>query len=289
MGKKMGSIAIGLVQMRMSDEPERNLGKAIALIKKAAGKGADIVCIPELFMTPYFPREPPTKVAFPKTYFETLPGLASNALSKAARECGVSIIGGSVFEKAGRELYNTSMVFDERGRMLGSYRKMHVPQDEYFFEKEYFSPGNRGFSVFKTRNAAIGALICYDQWFPEAARILALKGAQIIFYPTAIGTVRGVSQSEGNWHAAWENVMRGHAIANNVVVAAANRAGNEGKTTFWGGSFICDAFGKTLGRMGRNEGVLVRQISLDHGRQIREGWKFFQNRRPIDYSQLVKW
>ncbi|MEK6954142.1 MAG: nitrilase-related carbon-nitrogen hydrolase [Candidatus Micrarchaeota archaeon] len=285
MGK---TVALGLVQMKMGREPSRNLANALKLISNAASKGADIVCLPELFLTPYFPftRAGPKKL--PPSYFESIPGNASLALSNSAKENAIALVAGSVYENAGKGLFNTSMVFNEEGKLRGIYRKMHVPHDEYFFERDYFAPGNLGFKVFNTSKAPISPLICYDQWFPEAARICALKGAQIIFYPTAIGTVKGISQSEGNWQNAWENAMRGHAIANNLVVAGVNRCGSEGKTDFWGGSFVCDAFGKTIGRLGKKEGILISEIDLEHGTNIRKGWKFFNNRRPNEYGLITK-
>jgi agmatine deiminase len=172
--------------------------------------------------------------------------------------------------------------------MLGKYRKIHIPHDENFFEQHYFTPGDLGFNVYKTDSGKIGTLICYDQWFPEAARTLALMGAEMVFYPTAIGLVRGMKQSEGDWQQAWENVMRGHAIANGMVVVAVNRAGNEDQMDFWGGSFVIDAFGKTLARAGCGEEVVMATVDLDHGRRVREGWRFFYNRRPEQYTKIVE-
>jgi agmatine deiminase len=200
----------------------------------------------------------------------------------------VALVGGSIYESDDDRTYNTSTVFSDKGKMLGKYRKTHIPQDQYYFEKEYFEPGDTGFAVFETDQARIASLICYDQWYPEAARCCALLGADVIFYPTAIGTVRGIQQTEGNWHRAWENVMRGHAIANSLVIAAVNRAGTEDRMRFWGGSFVIDAFGKTLRRAGSKEGVVICDIDLDHGQEVREGWRFFRNRRPECYGQIVE-
>ncbi len=284
----MPKVSIGLVQMKMESEPAKNLQKAVKLIGEAARKGAKIVCLPELFTTRYFPQKTKSLGSLPPSFIEKIPGTATQALSSAARENKVTLIGGSVCEKAGNKFFNTSTIFDENGMLIGAYRKMHVPQDEYFFEKDYFAPGDKGFQAFKTRFGKIGALICYDQWFPEAARISALLGAEILFYPTAIGTVDGIEQSEGDWQDAWENVMRGHAIANGMVVATVNRVGREGKMKFWGGSFVCDAFGKTIARAGENEQILVCKVDLEHGKNVREGWRFFYNRRPEAYSRLTK-
>lgn len=282
------TVSLGLVQMEMEEEPAKNLKKAIRFIGEAAGKGAQIVCLPELFTTRYFPQKTKGRERLPDSYVETIPGDTTTALSKAASENNVALIGGSVYERSGKRLFNTSVVFDSKGKIIGTYRKMHVPQDEYFFEQDYFSPGDKGFQVMKVGGAKIGVLICYDQWFPEAARINALMGAEIVLYPTAIGTVDGIEQAEGNWQEAWENVMRGHAIANGIVVAAVNRVGKEGKMNFWGGSFVCDAFGKTLARAGNKEQVLVCDVDEEHGKEIREGWRFFYNRRPEAYSRLCK-
>jgi agmatine deiminase len=282
------SVSIGLVQMKMGEKPEENLRKAVGCIEEAAKKGAQVICLPELFTTRYFPQSAKDVKNLPNTFFEKIPGFATNALSKAAREHKVILIGGSIYEKTGKKLFNTSVVFDTNGEIIGTYRKMHIPKDDCFFEQDYFAPGDEGFQAFKTSLAKIGVLICYDQWFPEAARINALLGADIIFYPTAIGTVEGIEQTEGNWKEAWENVMRGHAIANGMIVAAVNRVGIEGKMRFWGGSFVCDAFGKTIARAGNGEQVLVCDVDLEHGKNVREGWRFFYNRRPGEYARLTK-
>ena len=283
-GKK---VVLGLVQMRMAGSPQQNLEHAIGMVGKAAEKGAQIVCLPELFAAPYFAQFKGRRKEAEK-YAESVPGKTSRALSQAASKNNVALVGGSIYEKDGPCLYNTAAVFNGRGKMLGKYRKIHVPQDECFFEKDYFEEGNLGFRVFDAGIARIGALICYDQWFPEAARAVSLMGADIILYPTAIGTVKGVEQPEGDWQSAWENVMRGHAIANGVAVAAANRCGREGRMDFWGGSFVCDAFGKTIARAGRGEGIVMAKIDLEHGKSVREGWGFFRNRRPTEYGKISK-
>jgi predicted amidohydrolase len=282
----MRVVSIGLLQMRICADPAANVAKAVRMIGLAAGKGAHMVCLPELFTTPYFPRERKRRIR--PEFLESIPGKATDALSKAAREHGVAVIGGSVLEKSAGKFYNTSAIFDSGGGIIGTYRKMHIPQDEFFFEQDYFSKGNKGFQVFRVGGAKVGVLICYDQWFPEAARANALLGAEVLLYPTAIGSVQGMLQAEGSWQGAWENVMRGHAIANGVVVAATNRVGAEGRTKFWGGSFVCDAFGKTLARAGVKEQVLVQEVDLEHGKAIREGWGFFRNRRPEAYGALTR-
>jgi predicted amidohydrolase len=281
-------VVIGLVQMSMSPQPEANLSKAVKMIGEAAERGAEIICLPELFLTTYFPQYDTSGERKRETApHDTIPGKATEALSAAAQEHGVIVIGGSIYESAGDKLFNTAAVFDEQGTMLGKYRKTHIPHDEDFFEQSYFDRGDTGFRVFGTDKGRIGVMICYDQWFPEAARSNALLGADMVFYPTAIGTVRGIEQAEGDWHAAWENVMRGHAIANGMIVAACNRVGSEGDMEFWGGSFVIDAFGKTLARGSDREEIVLATVDLEHGEKVREGWRFFHNRRPECYSKIV--
>ena len=225
-------LTLGLIQMSVGDDREVNLSKALTMIEDAAKRGAKVICLPELFTTPYFPKERKSN-----SKPEKIPGPTTNFLSKAARKNNVAIIGGSIFETDGKRRYNTCVVFDQNGKILGKYRKVHIPEDEGFYEQDYFSPGN-SYKVFKTSYAKTGALICFDQWYPEAARAERLLGADVIVYPTAIGTISGIEQSEGNWREAWEGVQRGHAIANSVIVAAVNRVGIEKNTEFWGGSFV---------------------------------------------------
>ena len=282
-------LKVGLVQMAMSSEVSDNLERAVSMSEEAASKGAEIICLPELFTTPYFPREDdPEGKKERGGFLSTIPGFVTETLSDLAMRTGTVVIGGSIYEAAEDGMYNTATVFDSDGRMMGKYRKTHIPHDECFYEQHYFRPGDTGFRVFPTSKGKVSALICYDQWFPEAARCSALLGAEIIFYPTAIGTVRGIGQAEGDWQEAWENVMRGHAIANAVPVCAVNRVGTEGESEFYGGSFVCDAFGKTLARAGNGEEVLVAEVDMDHGKRVREGWRFFQNRRPECYGALVQ-
>ena len=275
-------IVLGLVQMSMEDEAESNVERAISMVAEASDRGATIVCLPELFPYRYFPQE---RRAKPRA--EPIPGPTTRRLSRAARESGVALVGGSIYERASTgRYYNTSAVFDESGRMLGRYRKVQVPQDEAFYEKDYFSSGD-SYSVFKTAAAKVGVLICFDQWYPEPARVNKLMGAEVLFYPTAIGRVEGIEESEGDWKDAWETVQRGHAIANNMVVAAVNRVGREGRMTFWGGSFVCDQFGTVLARADDKEQVILANCHLELGRQVEEGWGFMRNRKPATYRKLV--
>ena len=252
--EQAGKVKIGLIQMSMGSDRKENLSRALSLVSKAASAGAKIICLPELFNAPYFAQHE-KKGGEAGEWAEEIPGETTAALSGCAKKNNVVLVGGSIYEKAGgsknrgaaglttgkAHLYNTSAVFSQEGKLLGIYRKTHIPHDPMYFEQDYFEKGDTGFKVFGTPFCKIAVLICYDQWFPEAARSAALAGAQIIFYPTAIGTVKGVEQAEGNWQEAWENVMRGHAIANCIPVAAANRAGTEGEMDFWGGSFVCNA------------------------------------------------
>lgn len=283
-------IKLGLVQMKMEVGIEKNIQKAVMHIKEASRKGADIVCLPELFTTRYFAQYEGGGLSEEEkgAFLERIPGRTTDALCKVACDEGVVVVGGSIYERADGKFFNTSVVIDADGEVLGTYRKTHIPHDENFYEQDYFAPGDTGFKVFNTRYGRVSVLICYDQWFPEAARVCALEGAEVIFYPTAIGLVDGIEQSEGDWQKAWENVMRGHAIANNVVVAGVNRCGREDKMEFWGGSFVIDAFGKTLKRAGKGETVMVQEVDLEHGAEIRRGWRFFANRRPECYSKLVE-
>ena len=283
------TVTLGLAQMEMRSEPSRNLDRAVEMIGEAKRLGADIVCLPELFVSTYFAQyENPKRIEMEGVPIEAIPGNTAERLSECARKNRVIVVGGSIYERDRAGLFNTCLTFDQDGKTLGKYRKVHIPHDENFYEQHYFTPGDLGFKVYETRKGKIGTLICYDQWYPEAARINALMGAEMVFYPTAIGTVRGVEQTEGGWQQAWENVMRGHAIANGIVVAAVNRAGNEDQMDFWGGSFVIDAFGKTLVRAGGEEAVVTATIDLDHGRNVREGWRIFQNSRPDQYGKITE-
>ena len=274
---------LGLIQSTPAKEPAENLRKGLALVRRAAKKGAKIICLPELYRTPYFPqarRAPANPLA------ETIPGESTKAFSALAKELGV-VIAVPLFERAGGRYYNSVAVLDADGRLLDTYRKVHIPHDPLFYEQSYFAPGDRGFKVFLTKFAAISVLICYDQWFPEAARASVLGGAEVLFYPTAIGYVRGYRAPEGDWREAWTTVQRGHAIANSVHVAAVNRAGVEGSLRFWGSSFVADAFGNVVKRAGTGEEVLVVPVDLSQNRKVGEGWGFMRNRRPDSYGALV--
>lgn len=282
---------IGLIQMRCSHDPAENLGKASVMLRSAAHKGANVACLPELFRTPYFCQKEDAALF---DLAETIPGPTSEALSNLAKETGMAIVG-SLFERRLPGLYhNTAVVFDADGMALGIYRKMHVPDDPLFYEKYYFTPGDTGFKTFDTRFARIGTLVCWDQWFPEGARLTALQGASVLFYPTAIGwhprekTEVGVAQ-----HSAWETIQRSHAIANGCYVAAVNRIGHEGPSDggleFWGASFVSDPFGRVLHRASHDqEEVVVVECDLKHLEEVRRNWPFLRDRRIDAYGGLTQ-
>ncbi|NMB78625.1 MAG: peptidyl-arginine deiminase [Methanomicrobiales archaeon] len=279
---EQGPVTIALLQMAVGNNPEEMLNKAREQAIRAAQAGASIICLPELFRTQYFPQHPG---ADPLAFAETIPGESTDAFCAIAKEHGVVIIV-PVFEKAhGGRFHNAAVVIDADGSILPPYRKIHIPQDPGFFEKGYFYPGD-AYRVYNTRHAKFAVLICFDQWFPEAARCVALEGADIIFYPTAIGHPNCSEPAEGNWQEAWELIQRSHAIANSVHVAAVNRVGREGRTKFFGGSFVCDAFGKILAKAGHSEEMLVAALDLSMNRSVQDSWGFFRNRRPDTYGRI---
>ncbi len=282
MTQKKNTVTIGLIQTSVSEDIQANMEKAAGMIKKAAKKGAQIICLQELYRTRYFPQAEKKDVA---RLAETIPGDSTDLFSGMAKELSIVIIV-PIFEKAGRDYYNSAVVIDADGKLLDTYRKIHVPHDPLFYEKNYFKDGDAGYRVYKTSYASFSVLICYDQWFPEAARIAALKGADILFYPTAIGLIKGTLPLD-SWDDAWETIQRSHAIANGVHVAAVNRVGEEGELKFWGGSFVCDSFGKVLKRASKkNEEILVQEVDLGKNREIQESWGFLRNRRPDTYGLI---
>jgi agmatine deiminase len=278
-------VTIGLVQTSVSDDLDFNLNKSIERTRAAANKGAKIVCLQELYRTRYFPQHDQLDSS---GFAETIPGKSTEAFSLLAKELQIVIIL-PLYEKDEIGYYNSVAVIDADGTLLPTYRKIHIPHDPLFYEKDYFTPGE-AIQVYHTRYANFSVLICYDQWFPEAARVAALRGAEIIFYPTAIGWINGEEDpDEGDWHDAWETIQRSHAIANSVYVAAVNRVGREEDLLFWGSSFVCDTFGKVLSRAGSSvEEVLVAELDLTKNEMVREGWGFFRNRRPDTYWPLIE-
>jgi predicted amidohydrolase len=281
------SVRIGLIQTKVSGDVERNLGRTAEFIKTAAQKGADIVCLQELFAQRYFAQ------IKSKKFFDTaesIPGHVSQFLSACASANRVVLVGGSFYEHGGDgKYYNTALIHDRQGELLGKYRKMHIPHDPNYYEQYYFSPGNLGYLQVRTNKAVISPLICYDQWFPEAARVNVIQGSQIIFYPTAIGWFKALKRDEPFSARRWEDAMRAHASLNGVFVAAVNRVGREGDLQFWGGSFIADPFGEVVARASSSkEEVLVADVDLSRIRASQEGWRFLYNRRPQSYTELVR-
>jgi N-carbamoylputrescine amidase len=279
-------VKVGLIQMRAEENPKANLAKALAGIEAAARRGAQIICLQELFRSRYFPRSEDAKKF---RLAETVPGPTTESLSRLARAKGVVVVA-SLFERRSSGIYhNTAVVLDADGSVLGKYRKMHIPDDPCYYEKFYFTPGDLGFPSFDTRYARIGVLICWDQWFPEAARLTALSGATMLFYPTAIGWLshepRSVAKAQ---REAWELIQRGHAVANGVYVAAVNRVGREGKLKFWGNSFVADPFGAVVARAGggRDE-ILVVPCDLKRIDETRQSWPFLRDRRVDAYGGLT--
>jgi predicted amidohydrolase len=282
----MTKLKLGLIQTKVSEDIDKNLEKTAKLIKEAANKGAEIVCLQELFATQYFAQEE-NKKNFELA--EEIPGKITNFLTECAKENKITLVAGSLYEKDKEKYYNTTLVFNANGKITAKYRKIHIPQDEKYFEQYYFSAGNLGFVQVKTNNTTIAPLICYDQWFPEAARVNTLKGAEILFYPTAIGWFDDLKIGEPFSAKRWENVMCGHASMNGNYVAAVNRVGKEGDLDFWGGSFIADPYGQVIARASSNkEEVLIAEINLNVIKESREGWLFLKNRKPQFYDELVK-
>ena len=280
-------VTIGLIQMRCTSQPQANLRKGLAFIEKAARRGVQIICLPELFRSLYFCQ---TEDHRQFALAESIPGPTTTALAKAARQHRVIIVG-SIFEKRSAGVYhNTAIILDAKGKLVGKYRKMHIPDDPLYYEKFYFTPGDLGFQSFATKYANIGTLVCWDQWYPEGARLTALKGAQILFYPTAIGWHRKEKKSFGQkQHEAWVTIQRSHAIANGVFVAAANRIGVEGTVQFWGGSFICDPFGEVIAEASHDqEEVLVAKCNLRKIEETRQHWPFLRDRRIDAYSGITQ-
>ena len=279
-------VTVGLLQMSCGLEPEANLKKAIGRIGEAAKKGARIVCLPELFRSQYFCQNEDIKNF---KLAETIPGPSTEALSKVARQKKIVIVA-SIFEKRTAGIYhNTAVVIDANGKIAGKYRKMHIPDDPLYYEKFYFTPGDLGFRTHETKYGKIGALVCWDQWFPEAARLTALSGAQFLFYPTAIGWLPNEEpEMRRAQHSAWETIQRAHAIANGVYVAVCNRVGHEGQLNFWGQSFAADPFGRIIAKASSDqEEVLIVDCDLDQIDETRQNWPFLRDRRIDYYSALA--
>lgn len=281
---------IGVIQMACSADPAENLAKAVWRIRDAAARGAQVICLQELFRSQYFCRQEDAALF---ALAEPVPGPSTEALSALAAELNIAIIA-PVFEKRAHGVYhNTAVVLDAGGEMLGLYRKMHIPDDPLYFEKFYFTPGDTGFRSFDTRFGRIGVLICWDQWYPEAARLTALQGASVLFYPTAIGWHPSEKAHAGAAQLdAWRTIQRAHAIANGVYVAAANRTGFEGTPgcglEFWGSSFIAGPFGQLLAEAPPDgEATLVAEVDPRQIDEVRRQWPFFRDRRIDAYAPIT--
>ena len=283
--------------MACGPQPEENLARALDFIAQAAKQGAQVVCLPELFQTQYFCQREDAALF---DLAEPIPGPATAALARAAQQHGVALVA-SLFEKRAPGLYhNTATIFDADGSLLGRYRKMHIPDDPLFYEKYYFTPGDLGFKAFDTRYGRIGTLVCWDQWYPEGARLTALQGASVLFYPTAIGWHPAEKAEYGAaQYDAWRTVQRGHAIANGVFVAAVNRVGFETGNIrgdeapgqgleFWGGSFLADPFGRILAQGSHDqEEILLGEVDLKLLEDTRRNWPFLRDRRIDAYGPIT--
>ncbi len=284
-------LTIGLLQRKCSTDPTANLTHTIEGIRDAAKRGAQIVCLEELFRSQYFCRE---ENAERFDLAEPIPGPTTEAMSQLARELGVVIVA-SIFERRAAGLYhNTAAVLDADGALLGLYRKMHIPDDPLYYEKFYFTPGDLGFPNFNTRYGRIGALVCWDQWYPEGARLSSLRGASILFYPTAIGWHPSEKAEFGAAQLdAWRTIQRSHAIANGIFVAAVNRVGFEGPPEngleFWGSSFVADPFGQVIAEASPDkEETLVVECDLRRMEEVRRNWPFLRDRRTDAYAPLLE-
>jgi len=285
------TFTLGLVQMRCEEDADANLERALTGIRRAGRNGAQIVCLPELFRTQYFCQRQSPEIF---DLAEPVPGPTSQRIAQAAADAGVVVVA-SLFERRTPGVYhNTAVVFDADGSLLGLYRKTHIPDDPLYFEKYYFTPGDLGFRTFPTRFGRIGVLVCWDQWFPEAARLTALHGAEVLLYPTAIGWHLHEKEKYGEeQHDAWENAQRAHAIANGLYVAAVNRVGHEGEGAggieFWGSSFVSDPFGVVLARGSEDrEELLVVDCDRRRLEDVRRNWPFFRDRRIDAYGGLTQ-
>jgi N-carbamoylputrescine amidase len=292
------SYRVGLVQMQCGPEPEQNLEHAMEMVREAAGKGANVVCLPELFMTQYFCQREDHALF---DLAEPIPGPTTTRLSQLARQQGVVLIA-SLFEKRAPGIYhNTAAIFEKDGALAGIYRKMHIPDDPLYYEKFYFTPGDLGFKALDTNVGKVGTLVCWDQWYPEGARLTALQGANVLFYPTAIGWHPAEKEEWGEaQYDAWRTIQRAHAIANGVYVGVVNRVGHETGNIrgnevkgpgldFWGGSFLADPFGRVIAEGSHDkEEVLIGEVDLRKMEEIRRNWPFLRDRRIDSYAPITQ-
>jgi N-carbamoylputrescine amidase len=283
----MSIVNLGLIQTHATDDKSDNLRRTIALIREAAKRGAQIVCLQELFLTPYFCKREDTALF---DLAEPVPGDTTKQLGDLARELGVVIIS-SLFEKRAPGLYhNTAAIHDADGAYMGKFRKMHIPEDPGFNEKFYFTPGDLGYKVWDTKFGKLGVLVCWDQWYPEAARLTAMQGAEILFYPTAIGWLKSEKAELGKaQHCAWETVQRGHAVANGCFLAAVNRVGFEEESEFWGQSFVANPYGEIVAKASvSDEEILIVPVDRKAVEDFRRIWPFFRDRRIDSYAGVTQ-
>jgi len=289
---------VGLVQMSCGPDPEQNLKHGMEMVRDAAGQGARVVCLPELFLTQYFCQREDAALF---DLAEPIPGPTTKVMGELAKKLGVVIIA-SLFERRAAGVYhNTAAILASDGTLAGIYRKMHIPDDPLYYEKFYFTPGDLGFKAFDTPYGKIGTLVCWDQWYPEGARLTAMQGAQVLFYPTAIGWHPSEKEQYGEaQHDAWRTIQRAHAIANGVYVAVANRVGHESGNIrgnevkgagleFWGGSFFCDPFGTVLAEAPHDrETILLGEVEARKMEDVRRNWPFLRDRRIDAYGGITQ-
>jgi N-carbamoylputrescine amidase len=280
------NVTLGLIQHSCSEDPEENIAKVVKRIEKAADNGGQIILLQELFNTTYFCQQVDDKFF---DWAQPVPGAVTDESTKLAKELKVVIVA-PFFERRAAGIYHNSLVvIDADGSLMGKYRKKHIPDDPGFHEKYYFTPGEDDYHVYDTKYAKIGPLICWDQWYPEAARITALKGAELLVYPTAIGTLSGEDdKQEKEFLDAWQTIQRSHAIANGCFVASINRVGREGDISFWGHSFVAGPFGQMVGQAGREEEILIAKIDFGKIEKQRQVWPFFRDRRIDTYGPILK-
>lgn len=284
----MKNVSFALIQLSCDEDQSKNAVKTFSAIREAASKGAQVICLQELFQSVYFCYEEDP------SFFDlaqTIPGPLTNQLGDLAKELGVVIVA-SMFEKRAAGIFhNTTAVIDADGQFLGKYRKMHIPDDPGYYEKYYFTPGDLGYLVFDTHFAKIGVLICWDQWYPEAARLTALKGAEVLVYPTAIGWDLEEKNNEINreQYQAWQTIQRSHSVANGIPVVSVNRVGVEHGQQFWGGSFVSNAFGRVIFQASHDqEEVAIVAVDVDSSEYYRKTWPFFRDRRIDSYGDITK-
>jgi N-carbamoylputrescine amidase len=284
----MKNVSFALIQLSCDEDQSKNTEKTFSAIRNAASKGAQVICLQELFQSVYFCYEENP------SFFDlaqSIPGPLTNQIGDLAKELGVVIVA-SMFEKRAAGIFhNTTVVIDADGQFLGKYRKMHIPDDPGYYEKYYFTPGDLGYLVFDTQYAKIGVLICWDQWYPEAARLTALKGAEVLVYPTAIGWDLEEKNNEINreQYQAWQTIQRSHSVANGIPVVSVNRVGVEHGQQFWGGSFVSNAFGRVIFQASHDqEEIAIVAVDVDSSEYYRKTWPFFRDRRIDSYGDITK-